>query len=113
MDNKNIINNSKSEVQDMAFLIVTPERVGVSTSIDNIISALGESLKNPGAEVTIKSGEKTTLLELEHKILGMDRLVAMENGEYNFPELPQAELLLNRHDKGERKELPHILKKIW
>lgn len=111
MDNKNIINNSNSEVQDMAFLIVTPEMVGVSTSIDDIINALGDSLKTPGNEVTIKSGEKSYLLEIEHKILGVDHIMDMENGKFSFPDLPQEGLLLNRHDKGERKALPHILKK--
>lgn len=112
MSEEKIINNSKTEVQDMAFLVVTPEKVGVSTSIDNIISAMGESLKNPGAEVIVKSGEKKTLLRLEQKILGMDRIIAMENGILEFPDLPEAELLLNRYEQGERKALPQILRKL-
>lgn len=112
MTEKKIVINSKTEVQDMAFLVVTPEKVGVSTSIDNIISAMGESLKSPGAEVIVKSGEKTALLRLEQKILGMDRIVAMENGILEFPDLPEEELLLNRYEQGERKALPQIFRKL-
>lgn len=115
MENKVIEAKLENEVQvqEQAFMVITPKQIGVSSSLDDIIDVMGDCFRKLHREVTIVPGEKTALLAIEHKILTADNVLAMEGTSFQYPDIPKEGCLYNRKVRDDGKSLPKVLKKIW
>ena len=79
MDNKNVLTEKKEnqEVQEMAFLVVSKDRIGVTNSFEDLKAVIvSNSLeKEP---VKIWMGEKSDMLDAEYKIMLQDAVDKVE-----------------------------------
>lgn len=75
-------------IQEMAYLVVTPDQVGLTHSINDLNLILAHYSNLPNSMIKILTGETKWLVALAHKVLAVDNLAAMENGQFQFPELP-------------------------
>lgn len=111
MNDMNIKEKTNCEVEDMAVLVVSTDKVGVATSMDDAIDVLGEILATPYNAIMLMSGEKKALLEYAQKVLCFDNVMAMKKGKFDYPVLPKEDRLYDRV-KTETEELPIGFHKI-
>lgn len=76
--------NGKDEqvVEDVAFMVVSEDKVGVTDSLDDVISLLAKDGNEP-AEFYLVRGEKHALLEAEYKLLFHDAVDQMRLSNLN------------------------------
>lgn len=114
---ENLSNNdvriNNGEVQEFALLVATSDKIAVTSSLDDVYEVMGGLLRTPNCEVTVMSGEKKQLLDYAHKVLCVDNVLAMENQQFQYPEVPQANVLYERNNGGsERRALPEVFRRI-
>ena len=97
---KNDFNNDNPEVQDIAFLVVSEDRIGVTGSLADVSAMLASGAEDP-AQFHIFRGSKQDMLSMEYKIqlhdavdavnlAGVDKgsrfLIPEQNVDYNLCE---------------------------
>ena len=106
MTNENVYQKGTT-VEELGFLIITPDKIGVTTSADDVMAVLGQYLDSPDTVLKIVPGEKNNLLEYAHKIICTDNISKMENGIFQYPAVPEANTLVHRpvqtHQEGLRR----------
>ena len=100
------------DVQELGFLIITPDKLGVTRSLDDVNAILGRYLDDPYTPVIVIPGETGQLLEYAHKLLCVDNILSMQGGQFNYPALPEADTLFNRSKADHQDGLRHIISRF-
>lgn len=105
--NKNEREVNGQRMEEMAFLVMTSDSIAVASSLDDVYEVMGSELKK-NLEVSVVQGEKQELLDYAHKVMCIDNVITMENKEFQYPEIPQPNLLYSRHRPEHPAQLPKI-----